>query len=78
MGWFVIVGTLPIGVLGAGLQGPDRELFRDLRLIGTTLIVFGLVLGVADRTGGRNGSAGEAPQPCRTPLGLRLRARRSP
>ncbi|MFC8452856.1 undecaprenyl-diphosphate phosphatase [Kitasatospora sp. NPDC057223] len=50
MGWFVIIGTLPIGILGAAFQDTIESSLRDLRVIGTTLIVFGLILAVADRT----------------------------
>ncbi|MCU7825780.1 undecaprenyl-diphosphate phosphatase [Kitasatospora sp. DSM 101779] len=50
LGWFVIVGTLPIGVFGAAFQDTIETSLRDLRVIGTTLIVFGLVLAVADRS----------------------------
>ncbi|MEU7990347.1 undecaprenyl-diphosphate phosphatase [Streptosporangium canum] len=50
MGWYVIIGTLPIVVLGLAFKDPIEGAFRDLRLIGTTLIVFGLVLWFADRT----------------------------
>lgn len=49
-GWFVIIGTLPIGILGAAFQDTIESSLRDLRVIGTTLIVFGLILAVADRT----------------------------
>ncbi|MFH9353695.1 undecaprenyl-diphosphate phosphatase [Kitasatospora sp. NPDC017646] len=50
MGWFVIIGTLPIGILGKLFQDTIETHLRDLRIIGTTLIVFGLVLALADRT----------------------------
>ncbi|RKT11946.1 undecaprenyl-diphosphatase [Streptomyces sp. 1114.5] len=50
MGWFVIIGTLPIGILGKLFQDTIETHLRDLRIIGTTLIVFGLVLAFADRT----------------------------
>ncbi|WP_329172707.1 undecaprenyl-diphosphate phosphatase [Streptomyces sp. NBC_01477] len=50
MGWFVIVGTVPIAVLGAAFQHPIETSLRDLRITGTVLILFGLVLGVADRS----------------------------
>lgn len=51
MGWFVIVGSLPIVLLGLALQDLiDRE-FRNLWVIGTTLIVLGIVLGIAERVG---------------------------
>lgn len=49
MGWYIIVGTLPIGILGLVFQDTIETTFRDLRLIGTTLIVFGLILLFADR-----------------------------
>ncbi|GAA2479365.1 undecaprenyl-diphosphate phosphatase [Streptomyces thermolineatus] len=48
MGWLVIVGSIPIGVLGLAFQDTIEGPFRDLRLIATTLIVLGLVLGYAD------------------------------
>ena len=51
MGWFIITGSLPIVVLGVLLKDVIEEDFRSLWLIGTTLIVLGLVLGVADRIG---------------------------
>lgn len=50
MGWYVIVGTIPIAVLGVTFKDEIETVFRDLRLIGTTLIVFGLILWFADRT----------------------------
>jgi undecaprenyl-diphosphatase len=60
MGWLVIVGPIPIGVLGLTLKDAIEGPFRDLRLIAVNLIVLGLVLGVADwlvrrdATGGRH------------------------
>ncbi|MGA8850432.1 MAG: undecaprenyl-diphosphate phosphatase [Aeromicrobium sp.] len=51
MGWFIIIGSLPIVILGLLLQDLiDRE-FRNLWVIGTTLIVLGLVLGLAEKFG---------------------------
>jgi undecaprenyl-diphosphatase len=50
-GWYIIVGSLPIVVLGIALKDIIETDFRSLWIIGTTLIVFGLVLGVADRIG---------------------------
>ena len=48
MGWYVILGTLPIGILGFLLRDSIETPFRDLRIIALTLVVFGLVLGAAD------------------------------
>ncbi len=51
MGWFIIIGSLPIVVLGVLLKDVIERDFRNLWIIGTTLIVMGVVLGVADRVG---------------------------
>lgn len=53
MGWLIIVGSLPIGVLGLLFEERIKSVFRDLRLTATTLIVFGLLLLVADRVGSK-------------------------
>ncbi|MEU9124572.1 undecaprenyl-diphosphate phosphatase [Streptomyces sp. NPDC048506] len=58
MGWLVIVGSIPIGVLGITLKDAIEGPFRDLRLTATTLIVMGVVLGVADRLAARDESGG--------------------
>lgn len=58
MGWLVIVGSIPIGVLGITLKDQIEGPFRDLRLIATTLIVMGVVLGVADRLAARDETGG--------------------
>ncbi len=52
MGWFIIIGSLPIVVLGVLLKDLIEKDFRNLWIIGTTLIVLGIVLGIADRLGG--------------------------
>ncbi|MFB7863223.1 MULTISPECIES: undecaprenyl-diphosphate phosphatase [unclassified Streptomyces] len=54
MGWLVIVGSIPIGVLGVTFKDQIEGPFRDLRLTATTLIVMGIVLGVADRLAARD------------------------
>jgi undecaprenyl-diphosphatase len=53
MGWLIIIGTLPIGVLGFAFQDVIRDTFRNLWLVAVVLIVFGVLLGVADRLGRR-------------------------
>ena len=49
MGWYIIVGTLPIAVMGFLFQDTIKTTFRSLWLIAVMLIVFGLILGIADR-----------------------------
>jgi len=51
MGWLIIVGTLPIVALGYFGQEKIRNDFRSLWLVATTLILFGLILGIADKFG---------------------------
>ena len=58
MGWLVSVGSIPIGVLGLAFQDQIEGPFRDLRLIATTLIAMGIVLGIADRLAARDESGG--------------------
>lgn len=58
MGWLVIVGSIPIGVLGVTLKDQIEGPFRDLRLTATTLIVMGVVLGIADRLAARDEAGG--------------------
>jgi undecaprenyl-diphosphatase len=49
MGWYIIVATIPIGLLGYGLRHQIENGARDLYLIGTALIVFALIMLWADR-----------------------------
>jgi undecaprenyl-diphosphatase len=48
MGWYVIIGTLPIGILGFLLRDTIEGPARNLWLVATMLVVFGLALGYAD------------------------------
>jgi len=48
MGWLIIVGTLPIVIVGYTAQEYIRGAFRSLWLVATVLIVFGLILAAAD------------------------------
>jgi undecaprenyl-diphosphatase len=54
MGWYIIIGSVPIVVLGIFLKDTIEEDFRNLWLIGTTLIVLGVILGIADRVSASN------------------------
>jgi undecaprenyl-diphosphatase len=51
LAWLVIIGTIPISVLGLLLQHQIETVARNLWLIATTMIVFGVLLGVAERLG---------------------------
>ncbi|MDQ3152523.1 MAG: undecaprenyl-diphosphate phosphatase [Actinomycetota bacterium] len=49
--WLVILGTVPIGVLGLLFEDAIQTTGRNLWVIATMLIAFGLVLGAAERFG---------------------------
>ncbi|MEV5528780.1 undecaprenyl-diphosphate phosphatase [Streptomyces prunicolor] len=72
MGWLVIVGSIPIGVLGVTLKDQIEGPFRDLRITATMLIVMGIVIGIADRLAARdeNGGRHRAPKQRKTLLDL--------
>jgi undecaprenyl-diphosphatase len=49
LGWFVILGSIPIGILGLALQDPIAKGFRDLRLVAMALLFFAIVIGFVDQ-----------------------------
>ncbi|HEU5223250.1 MAG TPA: undecaprenyl-diphosphate phosphatase [Candidatus Lumbricidophila sp.] len=53
MGWLVIIGSVPIVVLGLLFQNAIETTLRSLWIVATTLIVFGLILGIADWAGSK-------------------------
>jgi undecaprenyl-diphosphatase len=56
LGWLILLGTLPIALLGLALKHQIEGNLRDLHVTATMLIGFGLVLGLADRLGARRRS----------------------
>ena len=59
MGWYVIIATIPIGVVGLAFNDQIENGARNLYLIGAVLIAAGLVLAVADRVGRRARGLGD-------------------
>src|SRR5699024_9132402 len=59
MGWYLIAATIPIGVFGLLFEDQIESGARDLRLIASTLIVLGLVLALAEKTGDRSKRLGD-------------------
>jgi len=49
MGWYLALGTVPIVIFGVAFQHEIENGARDLYLIGTTLVMFGLILLAAER-----------------------------
>lgn len=50
IGWFIVIGTIPICVFGLAFSDQIESGARDLYLIGTLLIVVGIVMFAVDRT----------------------------
>jgi undecaprenyl-diphosphatase len=53
LGWLIILGTLPIAILGLLLKHQIEGELRNLYITAAMLIGFGLVLGIADAVGAR-------------------------
>lgn len=51
LGWYVILGTIPIVVLGLVFTEQIETIARNLWITATMLAVFGVLLGLADRFG---------------------------
>lgn len=59
MGWLIIVGTLPIAILGLLFKDAIETSLRNLYITATMLIVFALLLAWADRIGQRRRNLGQ-------------------
>ena len=53
MGWLIIVGSIPIVVLGLLFQDDIETTLRDLRIVAICLVAFSLILFWADRVGSK-------------------------
>jgi undecaprenyl-diphosphatase len=53
LGWFIILGTIPIAIFGFIFKNQIESGARNLYLIGSALILFSFVMLVADRVGTR-------------------------
>lgn len=53
MGWLIIIGSIPIVVLGLLFQDQIETTFRSLWIVAAMLIAFGLLLGIADHVGAK-------------------------
>ena len=53
MGWLIIVGSIPIVVLGLLFQDRIETTLRDLRVVAIALVAFSLILYWADRVGAK-------------------------
>jgi undecaprenyl-diphosphatase len=70
LAWLVIIGTVPIAVLGVLFETQIQTVARNLWLIATTLVVFGLLLGLAELVGSRRRQLDEMTTPQGVALGF--------
>ncbi|MCX8529167.1 MAG: undecaprenyl-diphosphate phosphatase [Rhodoluna sp.] len=56
LGWYVIIGSIPVVVVGLALKDLIENQLRSLQLAAFMLIIFGIVLLVADRRGAKTKS----------------------
>ena len=54
LGWYILFATIPIGIFGLAFKDQIENGARDLYLIGSAMIVGGLVLLAADEVGKRD------------------------
>lgn len=57
MGWWVILGTIPVGIVGLLFKDDIEKYARDPLVIAATTIIFGILLWIADSIGKRVRSA---------------------
>jgi undecaprenyl-diphosphatase len=51
LGWFILLGTIPISIFGFAFKDQIESGARDLYLIGSALILFSFVMLLAERVG---------------------------
>jgi undecaprenyl-diphosphatase len=51
LGWFIVLGTIPISIFGVAFSDQIESGARDLYLIGSALILFSFVMLLAERVG---------------------------
>lgn len=53
LGWWLIIGTVPVALAGLFLGGLIEQYLRSILVIAIATIVFGIILGIADKKGSR-------------------------
>lgn len=53
MGWLILIGTLPIALLGLAFKDAIEGTLRNLTLTAVMLVVFGVLLAIAERVGSK-------------------------
>jgi undecaprenyl-diphosphatase len=59
LGWYIILGTIPIAVLGLAFKNPIEDEFRTLELVGSALVLFSFVMLGAEAVSKRDRALSE-------------------
>ena len=59
MGWYIILGTIPIAILGLAFKDQIENEFRTLELVGSALILFSFVMLRAEAVSRRDRDLGQ-------------------
>ncbi len=52
MGWFIILGSIPVVIIGLGFKDEIHGAFtKNLQVVAISLIVFGIILALAEKVG---------------------------
>jgi undecaprenyl-diphosphatase len=52
MGWYIIIGSIPVVIIGLGFKDIiEGALTKNLYVIGTSLVVLGIILAAAEKVG---------------------------
>jgi len=52
LGWFIIIGTIPVVIIGLGFKHQiEGALTKNLLVVSFSLIVLGIILGIAEKVG---------------------------
>lgn len=63
MGWLIIIGSIPIVILGLLFQDQIETVLRSMWIVAIMLIVFGILLGIADHVGAKRRRLGDITYP---------------
>ncbi|MBV9595122.1 MAG: undecaprenyl-diphosphate phosphatase [Actinobacteria bacterium] len=70
MGWYLILATIPVAVIGLVFSHPIETGARNLWVVSIFLIVFAIVLGVAEKVGRQNREEEQLDRVDATAVGL--------
>jgi len=70
MGWYMIIGTIPIGVLGVLFKDEIRSGVRNLWVVAVALVVFSAVIAAAEYAGRQTRHAEQLRWPDAVTVGL--------